>query len=137
MEILTLLPLQNIYAFISHLFAGGLVLFIFTYIYINFTPYKELDLIKTGNSAAAISLIGAMLGFAIPVASVISNSHLARETFIWSIVALIVQLGVFIIVRFFMRDISTQIIENRISSGIFLGGISLIVGILTAASLNG
>ena len=50
------------------------LLFAFTWIYVKITPYKEITLIREGNHAAAISLSGAMLGFALPL-SLIHTSH--------------------------------------------------------------
>ena len=55
-------------------FAVALLLFVaFTFVYVIVTPYNEIALIREGNTAAAISLSGAMLGFALPLASTVAD----------------------------------------------------------------
>lgn len=56
-------------------FAGGSGLTaIFVLLYTNLTPYREIALIRAGNTAAAIAFVGALLGFVMPLASVIAHS---------------------------------------------------------------
>ena len=40
------------------------------YLYFRITPHHEMELIKQGNTAAAVSYSGALLGLAIPLAFV-------------------------------------------------------------------
>lgn len=47
---------------------------IFVLFYTNLRPYRETALIRAGNTAAAIAFIGALLGFVMPLASVIAHS---------------------------------------------------------------
>ena len=47
---------------------------LFIALYMAVTSHHETTLIKQGNSAAAISLGGAVLGFTLPLASVIVHS---------------------------------------------------------------
>ena len=68
-KIVTMLP-----SFLSYLVVAMLLLTGFLLIYVKVTPYDEIDLIRKGNVAAAISLSGALLGFAMPVANVIAHS---------------------------------------------------------------
>jgi len=46
----------------------------FLYIYMLVTPYNELQLIRSGNAAAAWSVGFAMLGFSLPLASAVIHS---------------------------------------------------------------
>ena len=69
-------------------FALGLALFAaFFALYVRVTPYHELELIREGNVAAAISLAGALLGFVLPLASAIVHSVSALDMIVWGIVA--------------------------------------------------
>jgi hypothetical protein len=54
--------------------AGGFTL-IFKALYRLITPHDEGALIRAGNSAAAVALGGAVLGYVIPLASALSQTH--------------------------------------------------------------
>ncbi len=43
------------------------------YVYIKITPYDDIKLIRDGNTAAAVSLAGAIIGLALPLAFSISS----------------------------------------------------------------
>ena len=118
-------------------FAATLALAVsFIVLYTLSTPHKEFALIREGNSAAAVQLIGTFLGFAIPVAIVIGHSVSIPDMLLWGAVAALVQLAVFVLIsRFLFKAISQKIDENCTSSGIFVGGMGLGVGILQAACM--
>ena len=69
LEYLTGLPL-----FAAYFLLGLVLLGTFVFVYVRLTPYREIALIRGGNSAAAASLGGAIIGFVLPVASSIENS---------------------------------------------------------------
>src|SRR4051794_17286558 len=81
----------------------------FVALYIRMTPHREMALIRQGNTAAAISLSGAVLGFTLPLASVIAHSVSLVDLVIWGAIALVVQLAVYLAVDFVLRDLSRQI----------------------------
>src|SRR4051794_29307328 len=85
--------------FLIYLAASLILLAVFTAIYIWITPYRELQLIREGNVAAAVSLSGTVLGFAIPLSHAIAQSVNLAEMAMWAVVALVVQLLVFFVVR--------------------------------------
>jgi putative membrane protein len=103
--------------------------------YVAITPHREFELIKAGSSAAAVQLVGTFLGFAIPVAIVISHSVSLLDMLIWGVVALVVQLAVFFIIAKLFSGIENRIGENCVASGIFIGGMSLAFGILQASCM--
>lgn len=108
----------------------------FLMLYTLVTPHKEFALIREGNSAAAIQLTGTFLGFALPVAIVIGHSVTIADMLLWGAVAALVQLAVFVVIaRFLFKAISEKIVANCASSGIFVGGMGLGVGILQAACM--
>ena len=104
--------------------------------YVLITPYPEIRLIREGNVAAATSLGGALLGFALPLASVVVNSISLLDTLLWSLVALVVQLIAFAVVRLMVPGIGKNVREGQVSSGIFLGAVAIALGILNAASMT-
>ena len=83
--------------FIIYFITAVILTAVFVVLYANLTPHREIRLIREGNSAAAIALIGGLLGFVIPLASVISHSAVLADVVIWGIVALVVQIGGFLV----------------------------------------
>ncbi|MGH6611856.1 MAG: DUF350 domain-containing protein [Burkholderiaceae bacterium] len=105
-------------------------------IYVAITPYPEIRLIREGNVAAASSLGGALIGFALPLASVVINSVSLLDMLLWSAVALVVQLVAFALVRLMVPAISQHVRDGQISSGVFLGAVAIALGVLNAASMT-
>lgn len=126
----------GILPFLTHLGAGLLLLLSFIFIYVKITPYPELDLIRSGNVAAACSLSGATLGFSIPLAQATAQSGNLMDMLLWSVIALVVQLIVYVVVRLIIPNIARDIQDNRIAAGLFLGAVALATGILSAASMS-
>ena len=130
----TLSTLPNFLAY----FAVGVVLTaLFVLLYANLTPHREIGLIRGGNNAAAIAVVGALLGFELPLASVIAHSALIIEVVVWGIVALVVQLCGFLVTRMVLPHLPQAIVDGNIADSVFLAGISVALGILTAACLAG
>ena len=118
-------------------FGVSLVLFtVCLAIYVMITPYPEIRLIREGNAAAAASLSGALIGFALPLASVVVHSVSLLDMFLWSGVALVVQLAAFAVVRLMVPAIGQHVRDGQVSSGIFLGAVAVTLGILNAASMT-
>lgn len=125
--------LAFILAFVA---AGGFTL-IFKALYRLITPHDEGKLIREGNPAAAITLGGALLGYVIPLASALANTHSLPEFVAWAILAGVIQIVTFWIVRkVAMPDISARIERGEVSSALYLMMISIVVGILNAACMT-
>ena len=112
-----------------------LLLFVFTFVYIKVTPYKELELIRAGNKAAAISLSGAMLGFAMPLASTVVNAVNLIDLVLFALLATVVQLVAFVFVRMLMPNLTSAIEGGEVAEATFLAAVSISVGMLNAAAL--
>ena len=52
--------------FILYISVALLLFWLFQFIYTRITPHKEFELIRAGNTSAAVALGGAIVGFAIP-----------------------------------------------------------------------
>lgn len=108
----------------------------FLLLYTRFTPHREFALIAEGNTAAAIQLIGTFMGFALPLAAVISHSVNLPDMILWGAVAAVVQLVVFIVIsRLLFKAIEQRITQGCTASGVFVGGMGLGVGVLQAACM--
>ena len=107
----------------------------FLVLYALVTPYNELDLIRQGNVAAAVSLAGALVGIALPVALAVASSHNLYVMVGWGVVACAVQLLAFVAARLALPHIAQDIPRGQLASGIFLASLSLGVGIISAACI--
>ena len=115
---------------------AAVLVIIFVGVYSTVTRHNELKLIKEKSTAAAIAFSGSLIGFALPLASALENSVTIFELLLWGVVALIVQIVIYLLVRLPMPRISERITENEVAAGIWLGATSLVGGILNAASMT-
>lgn len=122
-------------AFASFFATGIVLLGVFFALYVLITPYNELQLIRAGNEAAAVSLGGAVIGFALPLAVSVAVSHNLYAMIGWGVVAGVVQLLVFAVARIALPRINESIPQGRMASGIFLALLSIAVGILNAGCI--
>ena len=127
--------LNNLPAFASFFLTAVVLLGVFAVLYELVTPYNELQLIREGNPAAAITLGGAIIGFALPIAVSGAVSHNLYAMVGWAVVAGIVQLLVYVAARLALPRINEAIPQGKIASGIFLASLSVGVGILNAGCI--
>jgi len=114
-----------------------LFLAVFKRLYQISTPYDEAALIADGNVAAAVALGGAIIGFALPLASALSVTADPIEFALWGVLAGAVQILASLIVRrFVVRDMTARIEAGNVASGIYLAATSIGVGLLNAASMT-
>ena len=107
----------------------------FLLLYVLVTPYNELTLIRNGNEAAAISLAGFIIGFALPIAVSVAVSHNLYAMIGWGVVAGIVQLLAYVAARLALPQINHNIPQGKVASGVFLASLSVGVGILNAGCI--
>ncbi len=137
METLTITDsLVGLGSFLGYFLAAILLLALFSMVYGRVTPYSEYRLIKEGKVAPSISFVGALLGFIAPLASAITHSVALLDMVLWALVALVVQIGVFLSLRMLFADLCKQIAADSVSAAILLGGVSFAVGILNAACMS-
>ena len=120
------------------IYAGLAIAFIYIYMiaYLWITPYNELKLIKDGNIAAAISLSGSVLGFTFPLAAAIFQAVHPWDMMLWALIAAIVQLLVYVAVRYSLLNVTRRIAEGQVATGIVLASISMSAGLLNAACMT-
>lgn len=118
-------------------FASAMILLaIFVTIYTRLTPQQEWTLIRNGNTAATLSLGGALIGFVLPLGSVIANSLSLVDMLIWGGVAMIVQLLVFSMLRLLLPQLPARITNNETAAGGISAAFAVGIGILNAACMT-
>ncbi len=122
--------------FLAYFAAAIALLAVFVAVYLFVTPYDEIRLIRNNNVAAAVSLSGAVLGFAMPIANVIAHSDTLLDLLVWSLIAGLVQLAAWLVARVALPTLKEDIAANRIAPAIFVAALSLTIGLINAACMT-
>jgi putative membrane protein len=127
--------LAGLPAFLVYFCVSAAVVVGYLFIYTRITPHDEFALIRANDTAAAIALGMSMLGFALPVASAIAHAANIVDCVIWSLIALIVQIIAYFVAQIPDPNLSKRIAAGELASAVWLGMVSLIAGLLSAASM--
>ncbi|MGE3933693.1 MAG: DUF350 domain-containing protein [Rhodospirillaceae bacterium] len=122
--------------FLSYFAVAIALLAIFLFVYTLVTPQREFAQVRQGNAAAATSLAGALIGFVLPLGSVITNSQGLLDVIVWGAVALVVQVLVFVVCRILMPGLPKEIDGGRMAPAIMLAAFAVGVGVLNAACMT-
>lgn len=101
------------------------------------TPHKEVELIREGNSAAAISLGGVLLGLAIPLAVSLAASPSILEIVVWGLATVAVQLLTFRITDFALTGLPSRIQDGDVAAAALLTAARLATALILAAAVTG
>lgn len=113
------------------LLAAGITL------YTRLTPFDELGLIRKGSVAGGISISGAIVAMAIPLAATLATTTLLVDIVMWGVVALILQLVTYWVATRLVRDLCSLIAEGNAAAATVLAGIQIGVALLNAAAMAG
>jgi putative membrane protein len=135
---MSMLPkvLLTLPAFLAYFAVAIALIAAFLLVYLNVTPYGEISLIRQGNTAAAISLSGALIGFAIPVANVIAHSDTLGDLAAWGAIAATIQIMTYLVMRLSLPRLAQDIPAGNVASATFLAAVSLTVGLVNAACMT-
>jgi putative membrane protein len=99
------------------------------------TTHNEFQLIRNNNVAAALSLGLSLTGFALPLSSAIVNSRTIGDLIVYGLVAIVIQIVVYFLVKIVLPNLSERIQKGEVATALFLGAASLAAGVVTAASM--
>ena len=102
--------------FVRYVVVGFALAGFFLLVYVLITPWREFRLIRAGNTSAAIALVGALLGFCLPLANTIAHSGS--------------------LMRLMLPDLRGAIEADKMSAGITAGGFAACFGLINAACLT-
>lgn len=122
---------------VMHAGVTVVMLFAAAALYILLTPHREIALIRDGNTAAAVSLSGVLVGLAIPLAVSLKASTTVIEIALWGAATVIVQLLVFRIVDIVLRGLPRRIQEGEMAAAAVLVGAKLATALIVAAAVAG
>ena len=128
--------LQGLSAFAAYFSMGVGFVLLYVVLYLYLTPHRELRLIREGNVAAAIALAGALLGFALPLASALRIADGLLVVAAWACVALFSQLVAYALVAILLRQFSKRINRGEMAAAVLAAAIHVSVGLLNSAAMN-
>ena len=113
------------------LLAAGVLL------YMAITPFRERALIREGNMAAGIMMLGILLGVAIPLAATLATSAVWLDVVLWGTVAVIVQIATFLVATLVMPALRHLIEAGNQAAALAMVGVQLAVALLNAGAMAG
>jgi putative membrane protein len=122
--------------YVIHLVLASGLIMLFLWVYTTVTPIDEFLLIRQGNTAAALSLGGALIGFSLTIASSVIHTADYREFLAWAAGAMVVQLLVYAVTTRVLRMSKEHIESGNAAFGGLMGAISLSVGAVNAACIS-
>ena len=106
-------------------------------LYILLTPHKEIALIRDGNTAAAVSLAGVLIGLAIPLAVSLKASTTTVDLALGGVATVMVQLLVFRVVDLILHGLPKRIQDDEMAAAAMLVGAKLASALILAAAVSG
>jgi putative membrane protein len=119
-----------------HLGAAIVLLTVGAALYSLLTPHREIQLVRQGNAAAALSYGGMLVGLAIPLGFALAASTSLIEIGLWGGTSIILQLGLFWLVDVVLRGLPQRIREGEVAAAALLVGAKLAAAILLAAAVT-
>jgi putative membrane protein len=101
------------------------------------SPHREIQLIREGNAAAALSFGGVMVGLAIPLATSLAAASSVIEVGLWGTVTVALLLLTFRLIELVFAGIPQRIREGEVAAAGLLVAAKLAVSLIFAAALFG
>ncbi len=101
------------------------------------TPHRDIQEIRDGNAAAAVSYGGVVLGLALPLAVSLAASTSLLELVLWGVAVTLLQLLVFRIVDLVLKGLPQRVEEGEVSAAVLLVAAKLACALLLAAAVAG
>ncbi|KQO65855.1 hypothetical protein ASF27_19620 [Methylobacterium sp. Leaf102] len=123
-------------AFLLYLATAGGLIGTYLLVYTLATAHNEVALIRQDVAAAAVALGFSLVGFALPLSVAIYNAQSLLDCIVWGLVALVVQIAIYWLVRLAVPDLSRRIEAGSMAAATLLGAASFAGGIVNAASMT-
>ncbi|MBP1947794.1 DUF350 domain-containing protein [Virgibacillus litoralis] len=100
--------------------------------------YKDMDQVKEGNQAVALSIAGKIMGIGVILAFAIYNSDVIYETIIWGAYGVVLQMVAYVLFELFTRKFSVeeQLLKDNRAVGIISMAVSIGLGFVIGASIT-
>jgi putative membrane protein len=106
-------------------------------LYVLLSRRKVISRISEGNSAAAVSFGGVIMGLAIPLAMSLHASTTLVEITIWGAATIVVQLLAYVLVDLLLSGLPQRVDDGDVAAAVLLVGAKLAVAVVLAAAVAG
>jgi putative membrane protein len=114
----------------------GLILFVVGCgAYALLSPNQEIRRIREGDTAAAVSFAGALIGLAIPTAAAIVATTSIVDLGLWATAALVLALLAFRVVDVVMAGLPQRMRDGEVAAGVVLVAARIAAALIIAAAL--
>ena len=124
-------------ATLAHAAVSLILLGLGAVVYALMSPHREIQEIRDGNAAAAVSFGGTLIGLAVPLAFSLTASTSIEELAIWGVAIVAVQLLLFRIVDFVLKGLPQRVQEGEIPAAVVLVSAKLACALVLAAAVAG
>jgi putative membrane protein len=103
------------------------------------TKFSERELIRQGNMAVALKLWGKGIGLAIVIYAAWSNSISLLDAVTWATIGIVTQILAYLALEYIFTpktSLAKKVEEGNLAVGFSLFAISVIVGLIVAASMS-
>jgi putative membrane protein len=113
------------------------ILFLGAALYGALTPYREIQLIREGNSAAAISFGGVLAGLALPLAFALASSKSWLDVLLWGVTTTLVQLFLFWLTDLIFHGLPQRVREGDVAAAALMTAAKLATAAILAGAVVG
>jgi putative membrane protein len=106
--------------------------------YVKLTPHKEIELVQSGNTAAAIHFSALVISMALPVAACLINKFSLYDVGLWTAFALLLQLFLFRMTDYIVfRGMPERIERDEVGPTLVLASFKLAGSLILAFAIAG
>jgi putative membrane protein len=122
---------------LAHAAASLVLLICGCALYLALSPYREIQLIREGNTAAAISFGGLILALAAPLALSLNASASLIEVVLWGVAVVAMQLLACWLIDLLLTGLPQRVRDGDIAAAGLLVAAKLSAAIILAAAVAG
>ncbi len=105
--------------------------------YMALTPFHEMRLVRAGNAAGGVVLMGAVVALAIPLAATLATSLVTLDILLWGLVAVVLQLLAFLLTAALFRGLRDMIEAGNVAAACVIAGVQIAVALINAGAMAG
>ena len=105
--------------------------------YARLSPHREIQEVRDGNAAAAVSFGGVLIGLAIPLAVSLTASTSVPELLLWGASVTLLQLLLFRLADLLFRGLPQRVEEGDVAAAVLLVSAKVACALLIAAAVAG
>jgi len=111
------------------------ILFLGAALYGLITPYREIQLIRQGNAAAALAFGGVLAGLALPLAFALASSKSWLDVLLWGVTTTLAQLFLFWLTDLIFHGLPQRVRDGDIAAAALMTAAKLAVAAILAGAV--